>query len=711
VRAGAAFVEVFTNDTRLKRGLARAAARVKAFGRQMTDAGSQLLKFGATAAAPLALAAKVFADFDDQMRAVKAVTQSTGEEFVRLTNKAKELGRTTSFTAGQVAGIMTELGRAGFAADQIEEMTGAVLDLARATGTDAVQSSGIMAATLRQFGMGAHEATRAADALTVAANKSFNTVESLGESLSYAGPVAADFGMSLEDTLAVLGALGNAGIQGSSAGTAIRRLLTLSAVEAEKFKEMFGVEMADAAGNLRPLVDVLDEINEATKDLGTAERGAKFGQAFGLLGVTSASVIGKSATSVRELREALDDAEGTAARTAKEMDSGIGGAFRKFMSAAEGVAIAVGDRLAPMLMRLADWLTLIAGKVTAWVDANPELIEQVALITAGVLGAGAALVAAGTAAAALGAIFAGLAAVVGVVGSLLGTIFSPVGIAVAAVVALLAVFFTQFETGRQLAGRFADAWSDVVGVFAKAWGGITAAIQKGDLKLAFEIAVAGLKVVWWKAMIELRKAWDGLGAFMIDVWKERTLMIKNAIFDLIDFARRNGKLLVKALFGGSAVLYEMLAGGGGGGDVSAEVAAARAALGGGGGGGGLIPTVEELTANMKKAEDALNKLIERANRPDPVEEGALLAGLAGNALRQGFDLLAGLKPQQVRKLQEVGEQVGQLAASVKGVSAGSGNLQRQLGIGEGVKVQDQILEENKKQNEKLDKLARALAFG
>ena len=107
---------------------------------------------------------------------------------------------------------MTELGRAGFKPEQIERMTAAVMNMARATGTDATQASGIMAATIRQFGMEAGEATRVADGLTAAANKSFNTVESLGDALSYAGPVAADANMSLEETLAILGTLGNMGM-------------------------------------------------------------------------------------------------------------------------------------------------------------------------------------------------------------------------------------------------------------------------------------------------------------------------------------------------------------------------------------------------------------------------------------------------------------------------------------------------------------------
>jgi TP901 family phage tail tape measure protein len=149
-----------------------------------------------------------------------------GSQLESLRNTAKKLGATTSYSASEVASLMTELGRAGFKPDQIERMTAAVMNMARATGTDATQASGIMAATIRQFGMEAGDATRVADGLTAAANKSFNTVESLGEALSYAGPVAADANMSLEETLAILGTLGNVGIQGSEAGTAMRRLLT-----------------------------------------------------------------------------------------------------------------------------------------------------------------------------------------------------------------------------------------------------------------------------------------------------------------------------------------------------------------------------------------------------------------------------------------------------------------------------------------------------
>lgn len=246
VRAGAAYVELTTRNSKFLKGLAAAKKRLQDFGASTRMLGRQVFSAGAAATAPLAASMAVFTSFDDAMRGVRAITQATDSEFAKLRDRAKELGASTSFSASEVASLMTELGRAGFKPDQIIDMTAAVMNLARATGTDATLASGIMAATIRQFGMEAGEAARVADGLTAAANKSFNSVESLGEALKYAGPVAADANMSLEETLAILGSLGNMGIQGSSAGSALRRLLTLSAAESEKFQQVFGVATTDA---------------------------------------------------------------------------------------------------------------------------------------------------------------------------------------------------------------------------------------------------------------------------------------------------------------------------------------------------------------------------------------------------------------------------------------------------------------------------------
>ena len=400
ILAGKAFVRLFLkNDMtrQLVRVLRNAQTKLKKFGRSAIATGRRIAVVGALMAAPFVFATRTFAEFDDAMRAVGAVTEDTGANLDMLRGKAKKLGATTSFTAIEVGLLMLELGRANFDPSEIDNMTGSVLSLARATRTEASLSAKILSRSIRQFGLAASDSSRVADVLTAAANKSLNTVESLGQSLELVGPVADDFNLSLEDTLAVLGTLGNLGIEGSMAGTAMRRILLTTGADAEKLKRIFGVEFVDMNGNVRPLVDTLQDVADATRNLGSAERAQKFKDAFGLRGITGASGIGKNIVGARDLRDAIGEAGGLAAKTAKEMDDGLGGALRILKSAIEGVRIEIGGALAPALQKLAKWMTVNLQSAIEWIKANKGMVVVAAVAAVGVIGLGVALVAMGVA--------------------------------------------------------------------------------------------------------------------------------------------------------------------------------------------------------------------------------------------------------------------------------------------------------------------------
>jgi TP901 family phage tail tape measure protein len=489
VRGGQVFVEIGADPRRLFKSLQDLNKHIGKIGSQLSGLGTRMTAFGAALTAPLALATRQFATFDDAIRATAAVSGASGSALQSLNDKARELGATTSFTAVQVANLMTELGRAGFRPDEIEAMTGAVLDLARATGTDATLASGIMAATLRQFGLGATEATRAADVLTKAANSTFNTVEGLGESLKYAGPVAKSLGMSLEDTAAVLGVLGNVGIQGSEAGTALRRLSVIAAGAGKELEAIFGVTNTDPSGNLKPLVDILDEINTVTANMPVAERTAKMADAFGLLGITSANVLSDSAGGVRDLAEQLKNAQGTAAATAKEMDAGLGGAMRIALSAIEGTALAIGDALAPSLQFLVEGIGHAASTLTTFIKNNQEMVVSVAKGIATFTAIGAAILGMGAALSAVAAAF--------------GLVLSPIGLIVAGVVGLVAA--VNQATG---------VLGQLTGIATTAFAGIYDALAAGDLGLAMEIMWTGLQAALLRGVDSVMGTVDGLTAFM-----------------------------------------------------------------------------------------------------------------------------------------------------------------------------------------------------
>jgi TP901 family phage tail tape measure protein len=415
---------------------------------------------------------------------------------------------------------MTQLARAGFAVDDVNRMTDAVLNLARATGTDATLASGIMASAIRQFGLGAGDAAHVADVFTLAANSTFNSVESLGEAMTYAGKVASDLGMTLEDTLAILGTLGNVGIQGSMAGTTLKRLTIISAAEAEKLKTIFGVAFTDAAGNARPLVDVLGEISTATKNLPTAIRAAKFNEAFGLLGITGAGVIGDAAAATEGLADKLKNAGAVAATTAAAMDAGPGGAWRMLTSAAEGAAIAIGDALAPTFKRLANVITESLGVVTEWIGKNQHMIDGFVRGVAIVTAFGAAVLVAGYALEILAMSIGVVSGTVAVVQSVIGTAVAAFGVYGAATVVVggiieatwlaTAAVAAAVSTGVVLSvaviegAYYAVMTSAIVAsgftqlattAIAVAWFAMEAAVSAAAI--AYAVSISVVEATWW----------------------------------------------------------------------------------------------------------------------------------------------------------------------------------------------------------------------
>lgn len=501
--AGKADYVLGLNKTAFEAGLKSAAKRFQAVGASFLKIGKNLTLFGGAAAGGLGATLKIFSSFDDQMRIVKAVTQASGEEFKRLTELARELGRTTSFTASEVANLQTILGRAGFKSDQIESLTGSVLDLTKAVGGELEPTAGIFAATIRQFNLGADEGARVADALTAAANNSFNSIETLGGALEYAGPVAASANVSLEDTLAILGALGNVGIQGSAAGTSLRRLLTLTGAEADKLKSIFGVSFKDIDGNARDLVTVLDEVNQATADLGTADKAEKFNKAFGLLGITGANVISENAFAIRELQDTIKKSGGVAAATAKEIESGIGGSIRRTLSALEGVALAIAEPLAQPLSIFSKILNENLGLITKFINENQGLILTVGGVAAAALAAGGALTIFGFGAIGVSAALSSMVTLLSAIPVIVASIASPFGLVALAIGGGVAALLTFTDVGSQTATFLSNTFSKLGAIFTSTFDGIKDAFETGDLKLAAEIAFEGVKLAIVTALDEI----------------------------------------------------------------------------------------------------------------------------------------------------------------------------------------------------------------
>ena len=558
VRAGKAFVELMLDQTKLERGLKSAQAKIRNFGNSLTSAGKSMVTVATLAAAPFAYATKTFAGFDDEMRLVKGVTGATEKEFQSLTAVAEKLGRETSFTAKQVAEAMTALGRMGFKPKEIENAIPAVLNLSRATGTDLGEAAEIAANNMRVFGIESSRMTEVADILTATANGSAQTLTDLAEGLKMAGPQAAAAKDSITNVSGALGVLANMGIRGSLAGTALRKAYSQFAnTKIQSKLKAVGIATTDANGNLRAMPDIMADIARHMNSLPTASRIAFAEEIFDLRGSLAGLQLGGNITQLEEFIQKLKTVQGTAASTAQEMDAGIGGAFRIFMSAVEGCQIAIGriigEALTPYMKKLSTVLTGVA----EWIAAHKEVVIIAVKVIAGFLAAGVALIT-------LGLLFKGVAMAVGVLSTaftvLKTVILAPV-IAVKALVAAFALLKAAMITTKVvalamwsaiaspafivgaalavlvgvvwnltgawkicsdavigLAGDFRTAFAAIKDVVGKTWEVIKIALASGDLAGAAKVGLAALKVVWLQGVFPLKKAWLELKNFLADAW-------------------------------------------------------------------------------------------------------------------------------------------------------------------------------------------------
>ena len=432
IRAGRAFVEMTLNgQQKFKSDMARAGATLTKFGQTAKRVGGNLLRMGTAAVVPLALAAKTFADFDDKMRAVQAITGATTEDFAKLTAEAKRLGSTTRFSAAEAAEGMRFLGMAGFNTEQIIAGLPPVLALAAAGAVELGTAADIVSDVGSAFGMTAVEAGRVADVIAQTASSANTSIEMMGESFKFVAPVAKAAGQSLEETSAAIGLLGNSGIKASSAGTMLTEVLAGLGGKSQAGLKELGVEVENADGSSRKLLDVMRDLGESTRGMGDLERLNTMMTLFGKRGGRAAIVLADAGKAADEMRGKMDNANGRAVAMATTMEGGIGGAFRSMKSAVEGAGIAMGTALAPMLTTVAELIK----KVAQFLAANQGLAKVLGVVAVGLLAGGAALVSFGAIMSIVGAATTAFTTIVSVLTGALAILTSPIS----AVVILIGV--------------------------------------------------------------------------------------------------------------------------------------------------------------------------------------------------------------------------------------------------------------------------------
>lgn len=418
-------------------------------GKDIEKAGQSISKVGAglTTAVTLPLvgaataAVKTAADFESAMSNVHAIMGDTYDD--SLTQFAQKLGATTAWSAQEVAQAMQYTGMAGWTAQENIEGLKGILDLASASGTDLALTSDIVTDAISAFGYTAADSARFADTMTAACTSANVSVETLGESYKYCGALAGTMGYELDQVTTALAVMGNNGIKGSQAGTALRSAISNLAAPTKQMKEgmdALGISLKNQDGSMKTFEEVIDNVRTSFSGLGEAEQAAYAKQIFGKQAMAGMlAIINTSAEEYDALAASIDNSGGAADKAAKTQLDNLNGQLTLLKSATEGTAIAFGNRMLPYLKQAVTWVQGLMDKINGLSDAQMDNIIKWAGIAAA---AGPAIMIFGKIVSGVGKgiqIFNRLGIAIKAAGGVMGLLTSPVMIVIGVIAALIAI--------------------------------------------------------------------------------------------------------------------------------------------------------------------------------------------------------------------------------------------------------------------------------
>ncbi|AUT93336.1 TPA: phage tail tape measure protein [Proteus mirabilis] len=486
-------------------------------------------------------------EFNVGMSKVQALTRldKNSDEFKMLREQAQELGATTAFTANQVAQGQAFYAMAGFKPEQIKNAMPGTLAMSLAGDIDLGTTADIGSNILTGFKLDSDQMGRVSDVLVGAFTRSNTSLTMLGDTMKYVAPVASGLGVDLETAAAATGKLGDAGIQGSMAGTSLRAILGRLAEPpkmAAKALEELGIKTRDAKGNLRDFPELLAELDKKTAKMGNAQRAGFFKAIAGEEAFSALSVLAEQAGK-GELQKFVDElkkAKGEAQNVAGTMTDNLDGDMKNLTSAWEALGIKIFDGIDKPLRQISQSITKAISKVESWVKANPELAKTLTMIGLAIAGIITTL---GILSLSIAAMLGPLAAaklslsILGIKGGsaltlllkpikLLGSAFlglgkamlaNPILLVIAAIAAAVYLIYKNWDT---IGPYVYKVWDTVKKYTAIAWQAL-----KDTIKSAWE----AIKYIFfnWTPLGLIIKHWNSIVSYTQTTWT----MIKTKISD------------------------------------------------------------------------------------------------------------------------------------------------------------------------------------
>lgn len=477
--------------------------RVQEMGHRVQQAGQTVQNAFAPAATAsgffLGRMVKDAMNFESETRRAAMLT---GGSYNKVKKDILEMATTSVYSTGQVAQAYAELGAKGFDAAKATAALPGVLVAAAASGEDLGLVADTVTSALNAFGLEADRSGHVADVLAQAANQSAAGVLDMQYAFKYAAGPAAQLGISMEELAASVGIMSDNGIRGETAGTALRasllRLVKPPKAAANELKRL-GVTVTDQQGNMRPLSQIIGDLQKGMEGMTKAQKGAALATIFGTEAVSGMmALVSAGPDAINKMTDALIKSDGAAAAAAKKMNEGWAGAIKEMLSVVDTASKAFVDALGPAIILvantvrdLANWFTNLS-KPMKTVVATTAVATTAFLAIATVVGIminaiGATLLVFGKlflVIGKLGSIIGVLVEGVTILGTVIAALLGPVGIAIG-IIALLGVALVQlYKHNETVRNAVNSAWESIKNVTVSAVQAMKSALDSFGTYLA-----------------------------------------------------------------------------------------------------------------------------------------------------------------------------------------------------------------------------------
>ena len=312
---------------------------------------------------------KVGSSFEAGMSKVQAVSGASNEQLQRLSDKAKEMGATTKFSATEAADAMNYMAMAGWKTEDMLNGIDGIMNLAAASGEDLATTSDIVTDALTAFGLSASDSTHFADVLAAASSNANTNVSMMGETFKYVAPVAGSLGYSAEDCAVAIGLMANSGIKASQSGTALRSMFSRLAKPSKEVKEVMeklNISLTDSHGNMKSLDTLMGDLRNSFSGLSESEKAEMASSLAGQEAMSGLlAIVNASDADFNKLKDAIYGADGASAKMAETMQDNLKGKITITKSTIEGLGIKIYEEIEDPMKEAAEGATDSVGQISS----------------------------------------------------------------------------------------------------------------------------------------------------------------------------------------------------------------------------------------------------------------------------------------------------------------------------------------------------------